>query len=578
MSQESELFIKAVETQTVTTPLSRQPTVVTDTARALEIIHISLSGMAAIALLLLCALSLPVMGQVALNKLNNFLIAATAAFTGVSYLYYLNYQTHKQVTDSSRLTEVLINSVGQGFLAFGANGICETAYSQACLDLLETVPAGKHIMDVLRVPVEARSDFQDWLDVLFMPNHALGFQDVVNFFPQHFAHSGNRRISLTYRPIYQKADILTRIVLIATDQTEEYAAQGLAAQRQEYADMICRIFRERNQFLATIAHVRRFIEEAALPVRREESAGLLRLLHTLKAAVKHFHFTQLGETVHLLETQLRNPEITSDAMFMDVLTLGRRRIERELADMLETVKDLVGRDFDRRGNTHEVEESQLYSFALLMSVSGIGHEVIDHFLRFIVAVPVQDCFRQFERELMDLAEFTGKQIKATRYTGSNPPVLTRTLHALIFSLTHIARNIIDHGIEANVVRLAHGKDPMGQITIHADIEMDADRVRQWLYIAISDDGGGIDPSRVRAKLSLSDPDGAWRGQDDHEIIQNIFFWGFSTRDTVSDLSGRGVGMEVVEREVKALGGKIEVFSTLFQGTRFDIRVPYTLQI
>jgi two-component system chemotaxis sensor kinase CheA len=342
--------------------------------------------------------------------------------------------------------------------------------------------------------------------------------------------------------------------------------------------MICRISRERNQFLATISHVRRFVEESSLPVKREESAGLLRLLHTLKAAVKHFHFNVLGETVHLLESELRSEEITSDEKFMEVLARGGKKIDSDLKDMLETIKDLIGQDYDRRGNTHEVEESALYSFALLMSTSGISHEIIDHYLRFIVAVPIVDCFRQFDREVMDLAEFTGKQIKPVRYTGSNPPVLTRTLHPMIFSLTHIARNIIDHGIEANVVRLAHGKDPSGQITIHTDIKTSPDGSKQWLFIAVSDDGGGIDPARVRTKLAVTSPGGSWREQDDHEVIQNIFSWGFSTRDSVSDLSGRGVGMEVVEREVKALGGTIEVFSELFKETRFEIRIPYMLHI
>src|SRR6185437_15143737 len=115
-----------------------------------------------------------------------------------AYLYYLNYTVHKLVGDHASLTEVLVNSLGQGFLSFSQNGLCDNVYSQACLDLLETRPNGRNIMDVLRVPEEGRSDFKDWLEVLFMPNHALGFQDVVNFLPQFFPHTEDRRISLVY--------------------------------------------------------------------------------------------------------------------------------------------------------------------------------------------------------------------------------------------------------------------------------------------------------------------------------------------------------------------------------------------
>jgi two-component system chemotaxis sensor kinase CheA len=550
----------------------------TEATRQVDILHVSLTGMTAIVFVLLFAVAMPVFGYSPVTAKGSFAVITLASLGGIAYLYYLNFAVHEIVGNHARLTEVLVNSLGQGFLSFGPNGVCDKVYSQACIDLLEVVPSGKNIVDVLRVPVEQHSDIKDWLDVLFMPNHALGFYDVVSFLPQFYAHSGGRRIILLYRPIYGKNGALSRVVLIATDQTEEFVAQELATQRQDYADMICRIFRERNQFLATITHIRKFIEEAAVPVTRDQGSSLLRLLHTLKAAVKHFHLNQLGETVHALETELRSDAMTSDEVFMAAMTLGRRRIEEGLSEMLDTIKDMIGQDYERRGNMHEIEESSLYSFALVMGVAGVSRDVVDHYLRFIVAVPVQDCFRQFDRELIDLAEITGKQVKTVRYTGSNPPVLTRSLHALMFSFTHICRNIIDHGIEPTVTRISRGKDPAGQVSIHTDVVAGDEIVPQWLLIIIGDDGGGIDPSRVRAKLSLTDPDGPWRTQDDHAVIQNIFSWGFSTRDTVSDLSGRGVGMEAVEREVKALNGTIEVFSEIFHGTRFEIKVPYTLDV
>jgi two-component system chemotaxis sensor kinase CheA len=550
----------------------------TDATRQGEMLHVSLVGMTTIVVVLLIAVALPVLGFHPVTSKGSFAVIIGAVALGMGYLYYLNFAVHKIVGEHGRLTEVLVNSLGQGFLSFGPDGVCDRVYSQACLELLEAAPGGKNIIEVLHVPPEQHADLKDWLDVLFMPNHALGFQDVVNFMPQFFPHSGGRRINVVYRPIYTKPGVLLRVVLIATDQTEEYAAQELAIQRQDYADMICRIFRERNQFLATITHVRKFIEESSVPTTRENSSSLLRLLHTLKAAVKHFHLNQLGQTVHNLESELRSETMVTDELFMTALAEGRRRVEDGLNDVLERIKDLIGQDYERRGNMHEIEESSLYSFALVMGVANVDHDVVDHYLRFIVAVPVQDCFRQFERELLDLSEITGKQVKQIRYTGSNPPVLTRPLHAMFFSFTHICRNIIDHGIEPAVTRISRGKDPAGQISIHTDVLSDEDGVRQWLLLVIGDDGGGIDPSRVRSKLSVTAPEGVWRTQDDHAVIQNIFSWGFSTRDIVTDMSGRGVGMEAVEREVHDLGGTIEVFSELFRETRFEIKVPYTLEV
>jgi two-component system chemotaxis sensor kinase CheA len=563
-------------------PPSQQPPptsatyTLTEATRQVDILHTSLVGMTAIVIVLLLAVALPVFGYDPVTSKTSFIVITLTTIAGIGYLYYLNYAVHEVVGNHARFTEVLVNSLGQGFLSFGPDGVCDHIYSQACIDLLETIPAQKNIVDVLRVPEEGRSDFKDWLEVLFMPDHALGFYDVVNFLPQLFFHSGDRRVTLMYRPIYSKPRVLSRVVVIATDQTEEYEAQELAKQRQDYADMICRIFRERNQFLATITHVRKFLDEASIPVARKNSESLLRLLHTLKAAVKHFHLNDLGDTVHNLESELRSEFIHSDEQFMEILASGRARVDNDLNSVLDKIKDLIGQDYERRGNMHEIEESALYSFALVMNVAGVSRDIIDHYMRFIVAVPINDCFRQFDRELIDLAEITGKQVKSIRYTGSNPPVLTRHLHALIFSLTHICRNIIDHGIEPAVSRMARGKDPAGQVTIHTDIIRDNDK--QILLIIIEDDGGGIDPTRVRTKLSTTAPDGSWKKQDDHAVIQNIFSWGFSTRDEVTDLSGRGVGMEAVEREIHSLGGSIEVFSEMYHGTKFEIKVPYMLEV
>lgn len=244
-----------------------------EATRNVDIIHTSLAGMTAIVLMLLGALALPVFGEAPVTQPVALVTMLLAALAGIGGLYYMNYRVHLHVSNQARLTEVLVNSLGQGFLSFDSTGVCGRVYSQACIDLLETVPGGKNIMQVLRIPADQHADFKDWLDILFMPNHALGFDDVVKFLPQFFSHSQGRRISLMYRPIRDPHGALLRMVTIATDRTEEHEAQTRAQKQQNYADMICRIFKERNQFLATITHLRRFLEDAALPVKRVNWRG-----------------------------------------------------------------------------------------------------------------------------------------------------------------------------------------------------------------------------------------------------------------------------------------------------------------
>jgi two-component system chemotaxis sensor kinase CheA len=550
----------------------------TEANRHADIIHISLVGMTAIVMVMLFAVALPVFGAEPVRQKWAFAVMVATAFAGIGGLYYMNYRVHQHVSNQARLTEVLVNSLGQGFLSFDASGNCGRVYSQACLDLIEGVPSGKNIIDVLKIPEDQRSDFKDWLEVLFMPNHALGFDDVVRFLPQMFPHSQGRHISLMYKPIRDKNDQLTHVVTIATDRTDEHDAQEQAQRQQSYAEMICRIFKERNQFLTTVTQIRKFIEQANASLRLSESSHILRALHTLKAAVKHFHLDELTETVQALETELRDKASISEVEYQKSLLVGQAKLKVQLNDVMKQVDEIVGQDYEGRGNTHEVGEVVLYDFVRFLHRKGADPAIIKEYLRTIAAVPIFDCFKSFERELMDLGEIMGKQMKPMRYTGSNPPILVRPMQDFLLSLSHICRNIIDHGIEPSVTRLSRGKDPQGQVSIHVDTALDDQQQKEWLHIIISEDGNGIDPAAIREKLSKIDPQGAWRTETDEDVIQHIFSWGFSTRENVTDMSGRGVGMEAVEREVKLLGGSIRVYSELGHGTKFDMKIPYSLEL
>ncbi|MDD3288359.1 MAG: ATP-binding protein [Alphaproteobacteria bacterium] len=553
--------------------------VLTEAVRHVDIIHTSLAGMTAIVLLLIGALSLPLFGLQPVTHIFPLIVMIVTVFVGISVLYYMNYRVHHHVANQAALTEVLVNSLGQGFLNFDQKGNCGIVYSQACADLLETVPAGKNIAEVLRVPESQLSDFRDWLDILFLPYHALGFDDVVSFLPQLFPHSENRRICLTYRPIRNKSGALKQVVLIATDQTEEYTAVQQAKQKQIFAEMICRIFKERNQFQFTLAHLRDFIAEANSPnVKRSDAQSFLRQLHTMKAAVRHFSLVELGEVVHQMEIDLRSPSIVTDEQFRKQLLSGRQKLSTSLDHVMGEVRGLIGNEHDWHGTIHEIEEAQLYSFATEMQGKNVDPEIIQHFLQSVVSVPINDSLRSFEIDLFDLINIKNKQLKPINFVGTNPRVMTLPIRNFLFSLTHICRNIADHGIEAPSVRVARGKDAAGLVTVSTSIA-DNDKMGKCISIVISDDGNGIDPVRIREKLSVSMPDeDGWRNEDDHSVIQHVFDTNFTTRDNVTELSGRGVGLEAVALEVESLGGTIVVNSVLGSGTSFDIKIPYRVDL
>lgn len=551
--------------------------ILTEAVRHKDIIHTSLAGMTAIILMLAGAISLPVLNLQPVTHPNAILVVWFTVITGISVLYYMNYKVHRHVSNQAALTEVLVNSLGQGFLTFDSKGMCGSVYSQACEDLLEILPAGRNIAEVLKVPEDKLGDFKDWLDVLFIPNHALGFEDVVGFFPQFFIHSKDRRIKLEYRPIKTGAGVLKQVVMIATDQTEEYQAIQQAKQKQAFADMICRIFKDRNQFQFTLMHLRNFLVVAnSSKITLNESKSVLRQLHTLKAAVRHFNLLELGEIIHQTEMDLKSPAVANDEMFRKHLLTGRQRMSIALDHVMKDVRELINNEHDLHGTIREIEEARLYSFASELQSKGVKEDIIKEFLRDIVAVPVNDCLKSFEFDLQDIINAKNKQVKPIRFAGTNPRIITLPIQNFLFSLTHICRNIADHGIEAPSTRVSRGKDPSGLVTVETSVENISGV--EWLRMVISDDGIGIDPLLIREKLSLVDPEGAWRDEGDEKVIQHIFDSNFTTRESVSELSGQGVGLEAVAQEVSLLGGAISVRSVFGQGTNFEIRVPYFMDL
>ncbi len=577
MSEPKNQFEQSAAVPVAKLDSERSRAALTEANRHADILYASLAGVTGIVFVLLVEVALPMYGRQPITSLPIFAVLVMTSLAGLGAICGINIFVHRQATTQALLTEVLLNSLGQGFLTFDQKGICGEVYSQACIDLLESSPGGRPVVDVLRLNDEQKNDFKDWAEMLFAPNHALSFDDVVKFLPQSYAHTGGgRHIGLVYKPVYDHDKRLLSIVLIATDQTDEAESQLRARVQQNYVNMICRIFKERNHFMVTITHLRKFVDEANVPVSRQDSSSILRLLHTLKAAAKHFYLESLSDVIRKLEVELRSTNLQSDREFCARLRKGADEVQACINSVLEQVGDLIGQDFEGQRKVHEVDEESIYTFARVMRENKIQPALIQQYLSAIAAVPINESFHQFERELKDLAEIMGKKVKPVLYTGSNPRILARPLEGFFLSVMHICRNIIDHGIEPVVTRLARGKEPAGQVTIFTDMIDNSSTGSQMLLITIADDGNGIDPALVRAKLAKIDPDGEWVKDDDQAVIQRILLWEVSTKNVVTDLSGRGVGMEAVDREVKLLGGTIKVYSELYKSTRFEIAIPYSL--
>jgi two-component system chemotaxis sensor kinase CheA len=239
------------------------------------------------------------------------------------------------------------------------------------------------------------------------------------------------------------------------------------------------------------------------------------------------------------------------------IVLDRTRIA-SLTDELRGMA--LSHDFMR-----EIEQVSQHLGAM---VSDLHEEVLETRM-----LPVSQLFNRFPRLVRDLSRKLGKEINLV-IDGEHERLDRSIIEKLVDPLTHLLRNAIDHGMELPEARVAAGKLPEGTILLSAA------RSENYVHIEIRDDGPGIDLERVKAKAverQLISPEQAAK-MPAQEALGLIFASGLSTSQQVSDVSGRGVGMDVVKRNVEALGGAIDIQSELGAGTTLTLKIPLTLAI
>jgi two-component system, chemotaxis family, sensor kinase CheA len=232
-----------------------------------------------------------------------------------------------------------------------------------------------------------------------------------------------------------------------------------------------------------------------------------------------------------------------------------------------TKLDQLGRDAAERLGGRDAGRDLM---AAVQQVAGVSTQLQETVMD-IRMLPVRHVFERFPRLVRDLARGQGKEIELI-LEGEGTRIDKAIIDEIGEPLVHLVRNAVDHGIEPPATRVARGKTPTGTILLSA--AQDSNHV----VITIMDDGAGIDAGRVRTRAVQR---GLLKGDEnlsERELVQLIFAPGFSTSDSVSELSGRGVGLDVVLKSIERLNGLVEVESVPGVGSKFIIELPLTLAI
>lgn len=300
----------------------------------------------------------------------------------------------------------------------------------------------------------------------------------------------------------------------------------------------------------------------------QRSADFARLLHEMEPSTGRLRKASAKLEVGFEATALAGGRAGSgrSADGFDDLEFDRytefHLISRDLAEATADVQTLGGELGHLRGDLD----------GLLTRQARITGEVEDRLMRLRM-VPLGTTASKLQRTVRTAAQQTGKKAELVidgEHTGLDKTVLD----AMADPLLHLLRNAVDHGLETPEVRVALGKAPHGTIRLKAGHDGGS------VVLEVSDDGRGIEPAAVRAKAvgrGLLTADDADRAADE-DLFNLLFAPGFSTRDEVSELSGRGVGLDVVRTKVEGLKGTVTVQSQPGQGTTFVVRLPMTLAV
>ena len=292
-----------------------------------------------------------------------------------------------------------------------------------------------------------------------------------------------------------------------------------------------------------------------------------------------FTLGEMEATIERVRDQLRRLDTETQAQILsryqaeaeragyddfDPLEMDRHSQLQQLSRALfESASDLLDLKETLAARNRDAE-------TLLLQQARVNTELQEGLMRTRM-VPFDRLVPRLRRIVRQVASELGKQVEF--HVGNATGEMDRSvLERIVAPLEHMLRNAVDHGIEATATRVASGKPEQG------NIRLDLSREGGDIVLALSDDGAGINLQAVRRKavergLMLPGSD-----LSDHEVLQFILEAGFSTAEKVTQISGRGVGMDVVHSEVKQLGGSMSIESTLGAGTRFLIRLPFTVSV
>ena len=466
------------------------------------------------------------------------------------------HDLENQVKEKTKSIKGLVENLGQGFMVIDHKGIVQEGATEITKEFFRVKPEGKNLSEVLKLGKEKKDLFEKWLQNIW--RGVLSFKDLKELGPQSYEVE-NRYIDLDYRAIYKEGSgkKVDKVICIATDKTRQVNLENQLELDKQQAAFITSCLQNPVDFVDLMEDTQDLLNDYS-KIKNEDKGELFRKFHTLKARYGQFGVKRLTYYINEVETA-----ISKEGKDLDTKV---DTFDKEVDDFTKENRLII-----EAANKFMVDDGHALQITQIMekineseSLDDLQFELYKNYL----LTDIKEKFSRYKNLVMELGEENGKVLDMN-LTGDKVLVEYARFANFINICVHLFRNMVDHGIETEDERIEKSKPQKGSIIV--DFKNNEDS----FIICFKDDGRGIDPEKIKSKALnqgiLIEKD--LEGMSEEDLLGIIFHPGFSTKEEVSDVSGRGVGMDAVKEEVLSLGGTISVKSTVDQGTTFLIELP-----
>lgn len=464
----------------------------------------------------------------------------------------LNSELEKKVEERTATIRMILDHVKSGFLLIDHSFKVQPGFTKSCEDILEhVVQPGDSFTDFFTLTQRQRGDLHMALVQVFedvLPE-SVSLSMIKNRLPIK-----NRQVTIQSAVIRDHKQAIQSILITLTDATHVAQMEKEAKLNQ----VLVKILHAQVNFKSLLAESFSDLERSKNLLGEDGQKAVKMILHTIKGNFASFGLDEIAQSVHEIE---------------DRTTIAVHNIEdlsQKIQQFLELYKDILKIDpASLHEKSYRLHDSHLVRLSDRLRSRGASREVLDTFavwMEEIKQISFEELIGPIGKKARSIGESLGKKVELVIH-GGNIPVDADRLQSVIHSLIHLVRNSIDHGLEF--------PDERGEKPETGEIFIRVRRDDKAFHIEAGDDGRGIDLALIRevavgkGLISLDEASKL----SDQESLALIFRSGFSTRDEVTSLSGRGVGMSAIESAVLELGGKISIQTKLGVGTCFHIEIP-----